>query len=304
MPSTLCSSLWVHCQRLPPSPSLEHSSKSVRHSLHLSIPAHSGVGPDAPAPSADAACHSARVCSAASAASRKMASPLLNRPTRKVGEGPKSLWAETMIRSSVLDAEAERPGGLDGAPGEIKPADIHTLLEARWGRKLTREEKQFANERLSYNIMQLQPPSCIRSYIFLGNAYNAVNFWELRSLGITHVLNLCAEGRFDPPRASYEAAGIECHRISLIDAPSQDILPSFEESRRILDDCRAGGGVCLVHCEYGVSRSGTIVIAYLMGDERLSLRKAYEAVRAERDQVRGGGREHARGADSSVTHYL
>ena len=34
--------------------------------------------------------------------------------------------------------------------------------------------------------------------LYLGNGYNAVNFWELRSLGITHVLNLCAEERFDP----------------------------------------------------------------------------------------------------------
>ena len=72
----------------------------------------------------------------------------------------------------MIDAEAERPGGLEGAPGDIKPSDIHALLEARWGRQLTREEKQFANQRLSYNIMQLEPPSPIRQHVFLGNAYN------------------------------------------------------------------------------------------------------------------------------------
>ena len=100
----------------------------------------------------------------------------LRRPTRKdgrlAGDGPRSLWTDSIIRASVIDAEAERPGGLDGAAGDIKPADIHALLEARWGRKLTREEKQFANQRLAYNIMQLEPPSVIRERVFLGNAYN------------------------------------------------------------------------------------------------------------------------------------
>ena len=102
------------------------------------------------------------------------------------------LWASLQ----VLDSEYEEPGGIDGGPGEIRPSDIHALLEARWGRQLTAEEKRFANQRLSYNIMQLEPPSRIRYSLYLGNAYNAVNFWEMRSLGITHVLNLCAEERF------------------------------------------------------------------------------------------------------------
>ena len=93
-----------------------------------------------------------------------------------------SLWADSIIRSSVLDSEIAKPGGLEGGPGEIKPSDIHALLETRWGRKLTAEEKTFANQRLSYNIMQLEPPSRVRATLFLGNAYNAVNFWELKSL--------------------------------------------------------------------------------------------------------------------------
>ena len=195
------------------------------------------------------------------------------------------LWADSIIRSSVLDSEYEKPGGIDGGPGEIRPSDIHALLEARWGRKLTPEEKKFANQRLSYNIMQLEPPSIVRPDLLLGNAYNAVNFWELRSLGITHVLNLCAEERFDPPLASYAEHHVACHRIRLCDAPTQDIHGHFAEALAFLRGVRAAGGICLVHCEYGVSRSGTIVLAALMAEEKINLRRAIESVRAARPQV-------------------
>ena len=217
---------------------------------------------------------------------KTMLSPLRRGPslTRK-----NTLWADSIIRSSVLDSEIAKPGGLEGGPGEIRPSDIHALLETRWGRALTPEERRFANQRLSYNIMQLEPPSRVRPHLYLGNAYNAVNFWELKSLGVTHILNLCAEERFDPP-ASYRTAGIMCHRIPLADQPTQDIYPHFAEALAFVRSVRAGGAaaarnVCLVHCEYGVSRSGTIVLAALMADERLSLRRALESVRAVRPQV-------------------
>ena len=190
-----------------------------------------------------------------------------------------SLWADSIIRSSVLDSEIAKPGGLEGGPGEIKPSDIHALLETRWGRQLTAEEKRFATQRLSYNIMQLEPPSMVRPYLYLGNAYNAVNFIELKSLGITHVLNLCAPERFDPPQ-SYETNSICCHRIKLVDAPTQEILPYFDECLGFLKRIRKSGGVCLVHCEYGVSRSGTVVLAALMAFEHINFKRALEVVHA------------------------
>ena len=94
----------------------------------------------------------------------------------------------------------------------------------------------------------------------------AVNFWELKSLGITHILNLCAEERFDPP-ASYQTAAISCHRIPLADTPTQDIYGHFAEALGFLQSVRSAGGVCLVHCEYGVSRSGTIVLCAIAHPE-------------------------------------
>ena len=218
---------------------------------------------------------------------RNMLSPLRRGPSRTLSglmSGKNNLWADSIIRSSVLDSEIAKPGGIDGGPGEIRPSDIHALLETRWGRVLTPEEKRFANQRLSYNIMQLEPPSRVRPDLYLGNAYNAVNFWELKSLGITHILNLCAEERFDPPQ-SYETAGITCHRIRMVDQPTQQIYPSFHESLEFVRATRRGGGTCLVHCEYGVSRSGTIVLACLMAEEHISLAKAFESVKAVRPQV-------------------
>ena len=250
-------------------------------SLSSSRPAQgSRRGLFSPQPTTPAESFRGVVREAAEKSGLKISSPLGRKGSRtKLG-----LWADSIIRSSVLDSEIAKPGGLEGGPGEIKPSDIHALLETRWGRKLTPEEKKFANQRLSYNIMQLEPPSRVRSTLYLGNAYNAVNFWELKSLGITHVLNLCAEDRFDPP-SSYEASGITCHRIPLTDQPSQPIYEHFENAINFLRNCKNQGHSVLVHCEYGVSRSGTIMIAYLMESERMNLKRALEAVRSVRPQV-------------------
>ena len=116
----------------------------------------------------------------------KISSPLGRKGSRtKLG-----LWADSIIRSSVLDSEIAKPGGLEGGPGEIKPSDIHALLETRWAEGYP-EEKKFMNQRLSYNIMQLEPPSRVRSTLYLGNAYNAVNFGS-SSLWGSLTCSICA----------------------------------------------------------------------------------------------------------------
>eukprot|EP00116_Pleurobrachia_bachei_P018173 sb/3478435/ len=38
----------------------------------------------------------------------------------------------------------------------------------------------------------------------------------------------------------------------------------WEETHRFIRDCRDIGGKCLVHCQKGISRSGSTTIAYIM----------------------------------------
>lgn len=67
-----------------------------------------------------------------------------------------------------------------------------------------------------------------------------------------------------------------------------DDIDGVQMNFKILDeihDCLQKGNRCLVHCFAGVSRSSTIVIAYLMKHGHMRLGDAYNLVKSKRNQV-------------------
>jgi hypothetical protein len=208
-------------------------------------------------------------------------------------DGASDGWPDVLdrpLRSLVSAAEDAVPGGLEGGPGDIRPHD----------------DKAWVKTRLNLLVMQLHPPSLVRPGLYLGTWYNACDLPQLRARGVTHVLNMCGEEHFAPPSTEYAAAGIRCHRCPVTDQPDADISPHLRESMHFLEGCdsasgpaarcltrcvrslsgASSSGAALIHCEYGVSRSGTMALAWLMHSEGLSLRDALLSTRAARPQVR------------------
>ena len=68
-------------------------------------------------------------------------------------------------------------------------------------------------------------------------------------------------------------------KFALHDDPSEDILAILDESSDFIDQAKAGGKCCLVHCSFGMSRSPSIVIAYLLRRENCSLATALRKVK-------------------------
>jgi hypothetical protein len=84
---------------------------------------------------------------------------------------------------------------------------------------------------------------------------------RLRELGIGAILNLCAE--FCDLHWIEAEAGFEVHYLPIPDEEAPD-PEELEKALDWLDECLYLGKRVLVHCRFGIGRTGTVVNAYLL----------------------------------------
>lgn len=101
--------------------------------------------------------------------------------------------------------------------------------------------------------------------LYLGNKEAAADSERLSNKG---VVGVCAVGA----RQVFRGAG---HHVSIEDDGTASMLPFFETACNFIHEQRQMGAV-LVHCKGGISRSPTMIIAYLMRHEHLCLTDAIE----------------------------
>ncbi|KAH7515728.1 hypothetical protein FEM48_Zijuj10G0057200 [Ziziphus jujuba var. spinosa] len=135
-------------------------------------------------------------------------------------------------------------------------------------------EFQFKRDKLAFYDKEC---SRIAEHIYLGSDAVAKNREILRKNGITHVLNcvgfVCPE---------YFKIDLVYKTLWLQDSPSEDITSILYDVFDYFEDVREQGGRVLVHCCQGVSRSTSLVIAYLMWREGQSFEDAFQFVKAAR----------------------
>lgn len=131
-------------------------------------------------------------------------------------------------------------------------------------------------------------PSAILPWLFIGNARDAQNVHLLRDkLRITHVLNTAASC----PK-HHEDKFIYLH-LPLIDTDAQNLDQAFSLAATFITDAKISGGRVFVHCIAGISRSVSVVLAYLIqkgsdilsDGEDLTLDEAFALVRYRRPQA-------------------
>ena len=71
-------------------------------------------------------------------------------------------------------------------------------------------------------------------------------------------------------------------RIPVEDRPNTDLSVYFDSVSDKIEEARISGKHVLVHCRAGISRSPTIVIAYLMKHKAMNLLDAYNHVKSRR----------------------
>ena len=112
---------------------------------------------------------------------------------------------------------------------------------------------------------------------------------QLKLDGITGLLNLQTEEDFiflklDWPRlrAAHLARSIEVRRVPILDFNWTDLEQRLPEAVDVLKDLLDDGHVVFVHCNVGLNRSPTTVVAYLHWFLGYSLEEAERFVRKHR----------------------
>ncbi|XP_007437155.1 dual specificity protein phosphatase 13-like [Python bivittatus] len=115
--------------------------------------------------------------------------------------------------------------------------------------------------------------------IFIGNMIVAHNKVELRQLGISHILNAAHNTWGSKGNQTFYGSEISYHGIAAEDSVDFDLSVYFHPASEYIHKAlRAPKGKILVHCILGKSRSATLVLAYLMIYQNLSLADAVEKV--------------------------
>ena len=124
-------------------------------------------------------------------------------------------------------------------------------------------------------------PSKIFDWLYLGSFFNACDIKELKFNGINNILN-CA---------------IECHNtklpddiqelhLNIKDLENFDIINYFEEANEYINYCKLEGNTLLVHCKFGISRSASFIIAYLIKYSKLAVDDALKFVKEKRSKIK------------------
>uniref|UniRef100_A0A8D0BAN3 Dual specificity protein phosphatase n=1 Tax=Salvator merianae TaxID=96440 RepID=A0A8D0BAN3_SALMN len=120
--------------------------------------------------------------------------------------------------------------------------------------------------------------------IYLGDAWAARSKSTLQNLGITHILN-AADGPYNINTGAryYRDLPIKYYGVQAFDDNSFDISIFFNDAADFIHKAlKTERGKVFVHCAMGISRSATLVLAYLMIHEKLAIVEALKSVDSQR----------------------
>jgi len=124
------------------------------------------------------------------------------------------------------------------------------------------------------------PAEILHKKVYLGSFEHSQDKEGLSGLGIKHIVNVSSHGN------PFANQGFEYLKIDVPDTVEGVLQPYFEECNAFMKKAIAEGSGVLVHCHRGMSRSSTMVIAYMMAEMGMSLEEGHGLVKACRQCMR------------------
>ena len=130
-----------------------------------------------------------------------------------------------------------------------------------------------------------QSPQEIIPGIFLGSYEDAENIPLLRKLRIGAILN-AADFDGDTQRLyTAEMPNVVYGGLPIMDSSAYPIERHFLRTNESIHSARRRGLNILIHCQAGISRSATLLLAYLLAASGCSLKQGLHILRRARPQV-------------------
>ncbi|KAK2837530.1 hypothetical protein Q5P01_014742 [Channa striata] len=124
--------------------------------------------------------------------------------------------------------------------------------------------------------------------LYIGDQLSAESCVELSKHQFTHILN-AAHSKHRGQPDMYNSMKITYMGIEAHDSCEFDMSVNFQAAADFIHRALSRGGKVLVHCHVGVSRSATLVLAYLMLKQHLTLVEAICAVKENRGVIPNRG---------------
>jgi len=116
----------------------------------------------------------------------------------------------------------------------------------------------------------LPNPDLVINGLYISGFDAAENFDALKKAKISHILSVCGGSPCYPKDFEYLTLQ------NITDSPCQDVISYFPQCINFIQKGMTEGTGVLVHCAAGVSRSATVVLAFLMQKEQIDHQTALQ----------------------------
>ncbi len=144
---------------------------------------------------------------------------------------------------------------------------------------------------MSGSTEETEEISYIVPYVYIGNHHAATGCFDdegvyldyLTNYNIKHVISALTDSEYaDYMIAAEDFADQTWHRLTVDDEPGEPISRFFPQMTSVIADAVAGKQPILIHCAAGMSRSVTLVAAYLVASRSLKPEAAVALIKNRR----------------------